>query len=51
MHFKLTAYSTVVLEADSSSISRERQKVVIFLFKKTAKHEPKFTMPNLEQRP
>jgi hypothetical protein len=51
MHFKLTAYSTVVLEADSNSISRQRQKTVTFLFKKPAKQEPKFTMPSLEQRP
>jgi hypothetical protein len=41
MQFKLTAYSTVVLEDDSSSISRQRQKVVTFLFKKPAKQEPK----------
>ena len=51
MHFKVTACSTVALEADSNSISRQRQKVVNFLSKKPAKQEPKFTIPSLEKVP
>jgi hypothetical protein len=51
MHVTLTAYSTVVLKTDSSSISRKRKKIVTFSLKKPAKQETIFTVPSLEKVP